>query len=149
ISSGNLGAAVHGPVAGLAVDVRVRGSGLALGGHVFRTFDVKTLGTQRDAHVLATLVGENTPDVHLDAHVHPGAATTIDRVELALSRKDVNVLAHVDHMSVGGGATKLEGVSVEGLGAKPVLADVTLRPRALVVKAKGGDVDLGRLGRLL
>jgi translocation and assembly module TamB len=149
ISSGNLGAAVQGPMAGLALDVHVRGSGLALGGHVFRTFDVKTQGTQRDAHVLATLVGENTPDVHLDAHVHPGGTTTIDRVELALSRKDVNVLAHVDHMSVGGGATKLEGVSVEGLGAKPVLADVTLRPRALVVKAKGGDVDLGRVGRLL
>ncbi len=149
LGSGKLDATVQGPIASVAVDAHATGQGLSLGNYSFKSFDVRTTGTPRSAHVVASLVGENTPDVRLDTHVAPGSVTTLDHVHLGLRHKDVDVIARVGRVRVGGGVTVLEDVTVDGAGTLPLRANVTLRSGSVAIKAQGGDVDLGRIGRLL
>jgi len=149
VSAGNADFGLHGPIANLSLETSIGGTGLVIAGRELRTFEAKTSGTLAEIHVTAAAVGENAPDVHLRARVLPGSTTTIDQLALTLDRKDVRVLASARRIRIGSGGAQVEGVEIEGLSETPARADLTVAGGAIALDAKGTDLDLARVGRLL
>jgi translocation and assembly module TamB len=149
LASGRLDASVSGPLSNVAVNADVRGSALALEGHVFEQFDVATRGSMNRGHITGRFASGNTPDVEIDADLRMGQGATLENIDLTMRRANVDAVAHVRRVRVGDGSTSLEGVSIEGLGEAPLLATLRFTPGSLAIAARGEDLDLGRVGRLL
>jgi translocation and assembly module TamB len=149
IDAGEVAATVQGPLSAPQLSAHLQGNGLEVADYAFKSFDVQAAGETGFSHVVASFVGENTPDIHVEADVHPGTETTIHNVALGLRRKDVTMMTHIGRVRIGNGITSVEHVRVDGLGKLPIEGSVKVGRGSIALRAKGADLNLGKVGRLL
>jgi translocation and assembly module TamB len=138
----------RGALRRLALDASVHADDVSAAGRQFTHLDLGANGTTDAQHVTASVDGPAIPALAMRADVRFGSGVAIQRLNVDLEREGEHASVAVDSAVVDGGATRVEGARIDGLGW-PAFVSFAWRDRTLRLRASSEGIDLGRLGRLL
>jgi|HubBroStandDraft_1064217.scaffolds.fasta_scaffold02968_1 translocation and assembly module TamB len=143
-------ASVHawGPLARLSLEAAVRGHGLVAAGRHVATFEVAATGAETTPHVTLSAQGPDIPTTDASANIDLGQGVTLRSLRVGLARAGERAVVSADSIRVSGGAVRVEGARIEGLGW-PATGSFEQTGQALHVRASSQGIDLGRMGRLV
>jgi translocation and assembly module TamB len=144
-----LDARARGGIVNPRIDVTMRARTLAVQGRHVSTLVVRAAGQVTSSHVTVSAHSPDLPDVDASAEVGLSQGLSLATLRVALSHADERAVITADRVVVGGGAIRVDGARVEGLGP-PVTGTLASSPSGTIrVVASAPGIDLGRVGRLV
>jgi translocation and assembly module TamB len=140
--------AADGPVGDPHVAASVQSEGVVAGGKKLTRADVRVTGKLTGLDVNAQVRSTDVPDVDGALHVAVRPEIAVERVALDLSREGTKARITTKRVAMVGGATRVEGLRIEGLG-RPLVADAVMSGQDLHLQASTEGLDLGALGRIV
>jgi translocation and assembly module TamB len=133
----------------LRFQASVHGGGMRAGGQEFSSVRASASGTAQELDVVTRLMGSGqSPHLAARAHISNRKVLGVSHGHVRIEREDQAVTANIGSVSVANGTVSIRGVTAFGLG-DPIEASARIFPSGMSVKAKGTDVDLSRVAKLL
>jgi translocation and assembly module TamB len=143
-----LAATARGGIVNPRIDVTLRARTLVVQGRHVSTLVVRAAGQVTSSHVTVSAHSPDLPDVNASADVGLSQGLSLGTLSVALARADERAVITADRVVIGGGAIRVDGARVQGLGP-PVTGALASSPSGTIrVVASAPGIDLARVGRL-